>query len=145
MIGIQPEIEFKPQGILASVPQSFLIVGTVFIGVGRFFQKLFGAGLDPGDLGGPVLIAKMARDSAQSGWAAFFFFIAALSVNLAILNLLPLPMLDGGHLLFLVIEWIRGKPLSINTRTTALKIGLFIILLLMAYVTINDLFLIFGG
>jgi regulator of sigma E protease len=91
------------------------------------------------ELGGPIRIAKMAGDTAQRGLKHFLSFLALLSVNLAILNLLPIPVLDGGHLTFLTLEVLLGRPLSIRQREIAQQVGLAIILCIMVLVTFNDL------
>ncbi|MEE2657442.1 MAG: RIP metalloprotease RseP [Candidatus Latescibacterota bacterium] len=91
------------------------------------------------ELGGPIRIAKMANDTAERGVDDFIGFLALLSVNLAILNLLPIPVLDGGHLFFLALEAILPHPLSLRQREVAQQLGLWIILGIMALVCFNDL------
>ena len=86
------------------------------------------------------MIAKMAGDQAKAGIGNLIFFIALISVNLAIINLVPIPILDGGHLLFFLIELIKGKPVNLKVREVAQQIGLFIILLLVVLVFYNDIF-----
>ncbi|MBI4768080.1 MAG: RIP metalloprotease RseP [Deltaproteobacteria bacterium] len=90
-------------------------------------------------LGGPIFIAQLAGQQAQEGWANLLLFTALLSVNLGILNLLPIPILDGGHLVFFAIEWISGKPLSLKKREIAQQVGMFILILLMVFVFYNDI------
>jgi regulator of sigma E protease len=89
-------------------------------------------------LGGPIFIAQLAGQQAQEGWINLLFFTALLSINLGILNLLPIPILDGGHLVFFAIEWIIGKPLSLKKREIAQQVGMFILILLMVFVFYND-------
>jgi regulator of sigma E protease len=89
-------------------------------------------------LGGPIFIAQLAGQQAQEGWTNLLFFTALLSINLGILNLLPIPILDGGHLVFFAIEWIIGKPLSLKKREIAQQVGMFILILLMDFVFYND-------
>ena len=91
------------------------------------------------ELGGPIRIAKMADDTASMGLKYFLRFLALLSVNLAILNLLPIPVLDGGHLTFLTLEALLRRPPSVRQREIAQQVGLVIILFIMAVVTFNDL------
>lgn len=145
LIGIQPEVSFEAAGPLAAIPASFGMFGEVLRAMKQFIAKLFGPGLDKGDLGGPVMIGKLAGASARSGWAPFLFFMAALSINLAILNLLPFPALDGGHLAFLAVEAIRRKPLSLKVRMALQQIGIILILALMVYVTVSDISTLFFG
>ena len=90
-------------------------------------------------LGGPILIAQATGQAAESGVANLLFFVAFLSINLAIINLFPVPILDGGHLLFLFIEFLRGKPLGVKKMEVAQQIGLALLILLMVIVTYNDI------
>jgi regulator of sigma E protease len=90
-------------------------------------------------LGGPILIAQLAGDQARQGVSPFAYFLGLLSVNLGILNLLPIPILDGGHILFFSIEALRHKPLSPQARALAQQVGLAIILMLTALVFYNDI------
>ncbi len=91
------------------------------------------------NLGGPIMIAKLAGESAKSGFATLFGFMAIISVNLAFVNILPIPALDGGHLIVILIEGIIRKPLSINTKIRIQQVGLAIILLLTVLVFYNDI------
>jgi regulator of sigma E protease len=94
-------------------------------------------------LGGPILIIQMAGKQAQAGIPNFLFFMAIISINLGIVNLLPIPILDGGHLFFFLLEAIMGKPLSIKKREAAQQVGMVIIILLIVFVFYNDLSRIF--
>ena len=96
-------------------------------------------------LGGPILIAQMAGDQAKEGISPFAYFLGLLSVNLGILNLLPIPILDGGHLLFFSIEALRRKPLSPEARVMAQQVGLAVILMLTALVFYNDIARLIAG
>lgn len=96
-------------------------------------------------LGGPILIAQIAGDQARQGISPFAYFIGLLSVNLGILNLLPIPILDGGHLLFFSIEALRRKPLSPQVRMMAQHVGLAVILMLTALVFYNDIARLIAG
>ena len=91
------------------------------------------------ELGGPILIAKMADDTAERGLEHFIYFLSLLSVNLAILNLMPIPALDGGHLVFLTLEMVMRRPLSLRKREFCQQVGLVLIIGLMILVTFNDL------
>ena len=89
--------------------------------------------------GGPIVIAKMAGESARSGAENLFVFMAFLSLNLGFLNLLPIPVLDGGHLLFILIEAIIRRPVSSKTKLVVQQIGMALLLALMVFVIINDI------
>jgi regulator of sigma E protease len=98
------------------------------------------------EIGGPILIGQMSGEVARFGLAALFEFMALLSVNLAILNLLPIPVLDGGHLVFLLIEGARGgKALSLNARMRLTQVGLVILAGIVIFVFTNDILRLFGG
>jgi regulator of sigma E protease len=90
-------------------------------------------------LGGPVMIAQMIGDQARSGLVSLIAFMAFLSVNFGLLNLLPIPVLDGGHLVFLGAEVLRGRPLPLKVRLVATQVGMAFLLLLMIFVTFNDI------
>ena len=111
-----------------------------------YFLKEFVTGkISSKAVGGPIFIAQLSGEQARRGAYALFNLIALLSVNLAILNVLPIPILDGGHLVFLAIEKIRGKSLSIKTRTWAQQIGMVAILGLVLLVTYNDILRVIVG
>ena len=101
--------------------------------------KLIKGDISAKTLGGPIMIAQMAGDSAKAGVVSLIFFIALISINLAIINLLPIPILDGGHLLFFLIEAVKGSPVSIKIREVSQQVGLFILILLMILVFYNDI------
>ena len=91
------------------------------------------------DLGGPLKIAQVSGEQITRGPETFIFFIALISINLGFINLLPVPMLDGGHLLFYAIEAVRRKPVSQAAQEWAFRSGLLMLLTLMVFVTFNDL------
>ncbi|MFW6333960.1 MAG: site-2 protease family protein, partial [Desulfosalsimonas sp.] len=90
-------------------------------------------------LGGPIMIAEMAGEQVQHGAVSLLSFIALVSVNLGILNLLPVPVLDGGHLVFFAIEAAKGSPVSLRSREIAQQIGIFLLMMLMVLVFYNDI------
>lgn len=90
-------------------------------------------------IGGPIIIAKLASESAKMGWASLLAFTAFISLNLAFFNLLPMPVLDGGHLVLLGIEGIRRKPISVKTKLAVQKVGMAFLLALMVFVIYNDI------
>jgi regulator of sigma E protease len=124
------------QALKESLKQTYTIVELMVIIIG----KLITGDISADTIGGPIMIAKMAGDQAKAGVSNLIFFIALISVNLAIINLVPIPILDGGHLLFFLIELIKGRPVNLKIREVAQQIGLFIILLLVILVFYNDIF-----
>jgi regulator of sigma E protease len=96
------------------------------------------------NIGGPIMIGEMSGRFARAGVEALLGFMAILSVNLAVLNLLPIPVLDGGHLVFLGAEAVRGRPVSIEARMRATQVGMVFIILLMTWAIGNDVLRVFG-
>jgi regulator of sigma E protease len=90
-------------------------------------------------LSGPVTIADFAGQSAQLGWMSYLTFLALISISLGVLNLLPVPLLDGGHLMYYVIEIIKGKPVSERAMELGQRVGLALLLVMMAFAFYNDL------
>lgn len=101
-------------------------------------KMLFGE-LSVKNLSGPITIAKVAGASAQSGVGDFLNFLAYLSISLGVLNLLPIPILDGGHLLFYLVEWVRGRPLSERVQAIGVQIGVSLVVGLMLLALFNDI------
>ena len=91
------------------------------------------------EMGGPLKVAQYSGQQASLGWLAFLWFMTIISINLGFINLLPIPLLDGGHLLFYTIEGIRRKPLKPEAQEWAFRTGLAALLALMIFVTLNDL------
>jgi regulator of sigma E protease len=90
-------------------------------------------------MGGIISIGKISYNEAAAGWVSLFFFLCLLSINLAFINVLPIPVLDGGHLFFLIVEKIKGSPVSDRVLGYSQLIGVVLILSLMVFVTYNDL------
>ena len=107
---------------------TFLVIGKLFQGV-----------VSIKTLGGPILIGQMTGEIAQKNLGYLVPFMAIISINLGILNLFPIPILDGGLIVFLLIELLSGKPLSLKNRQLAQKVGVALLVLLMIIVTYNDL------
>jgi len=102
-------------------------------------EKLLFGDVSVKHLSGPISIAQGAGNSADLGLIAFLSFLALISVNLGVVNLLPLPILDGGHLMYLVVELLTGRPVSEKAQETGFKIGAFVLLMLMGIALLNDI------
>lgn len=111
------------------------LTGTIFVSL----WEIISGSRSADELGGPIKIAQMSGQTAELGMAQFLAFMAMLSISLGILNLLPIPVLDGGHLLFYAVEWVRGKPLGDRAQEFGFRVGLALVLMLMVFVTWNDL------
>jgi regulator of sigma E protease len=132
----------------ATVIKSDSILSAPFKGVQAVYEwcvltldvivRLFTGSVSAKQLGGPILIVDAAAKAAAVGAFTYFNFIAIISINLAILNLLPVPVLDGGHVLFFAIEAIRGKPVSEKIMLVANKVGMTLLLMLIFFVLYND-------
>jgi regulator of sigma E protease len=106
--------------------------------------KLVAREIPADTLGGPIMIAQVAGKQAEMGFSPFIHFMAVLSVNLFLLNLLPIPVLDGGHLAFLFLEAVRGKPLDVKHREMAQAVGMMLILTMMVFVFYHDIVRLFS-
>ncbi len=141
MIGVAPggEVFTRQVGVggavWESVRQTWRMTELTVVSI----YKLIVGTLSRKTLGGPIMIAQMAGQQARQGVESFLFFIALLSVNLAVLNFLPIPVLDGGHLMFFAIEAVIRRPLNTRMREIAQQIGIFLLVLLMIYVFYNDI------
>jgi regulator of sigma E protease len=102
-------------------------------------SKLITGEVSLNNVAGPIGIGKIAADSYAESWFQFFWVMAVISVNLAILNLLPIPILDGGQIVFALAEGIKGAPLSLRVREVAQQVGLSLLILLMGFAFWNDL------
>lgn len=109
-----------------------------------FLRDLVTGRQSPRNLGGPILIGQLSGKVARAGLQTFLSFMALFSVNLAVLNLLPIPVLDGGHLMFLLIEAVRGRALSIQQRARLTQVGFVLVLALMVWAFANDVLRLFG-
>ena len=122
------------EALLASVKRTGDLVAFTFKSIGRMLQGL----ISPNNLSGPITIAKVAASTAEAGWVAWFGFLALLSVSLGALNLLPIPVLDGGHLVFYGFEAILGKPVPDRVQMAGYQVGLVLVLSIMVFALYND-------
>ncbi|WP_267393125.1 MULTISPECIES: RIP metalloprotease RseP [unclassified Sphingomonas] len=128
-----------PVGALAAIPAGVKMTGDIIGGTLQTLGQIISGRRSMDELGGPIRIAKVSGEQLALGWSAFVWLIAMLSINLGFINLLPVPMLDGGHLFFYAIEAIRRRPLEPSIQEWAFRGGLAAVLALMLIVTFNDL------
>ncbi|MDT0507569.1 RIP metalloprotease RseP [Novosphingobium sp. MMS21-SN21R] len=147
-LGIGPKsFEVVPVGPLEAVAegvtQTGSIIGMMVNGIGQIISGK----REVKELGGPIKIAKYSGEQLVSGWQAFIGFVALISINLGFINLLPIPVLDGGHLAFYAAEAIRRKPVGQRGQEWAFRTGIAFVMALMLFVTVNDLasLKLFGG
>jgi regulator of sigma E protease len=130
------EVSYGP---LAAVAEGASRTWTMSVLTLESLKKMLFGELSVKNLSGPITIAKVAGASAQSGMGDFLNFLAYLSISLGVLNLLPIPVLDGGHLLFYLIEWARGRPLSEKVQGWGVQIGISLVVGVMLLALVNDL------
>jgi len=146
-VGVAPVIPQMPEGLV--VHQDYGVVGAIVPALKRTWQtslftlssikKMILGQLSYKQLSGPISIAKVATQSAQSGIYSYLSLLALLSVSLGVLNLLPIPVLDGGHILFYLIEWVKGSPVPEKIQVLALQLGVSVVLAIMILAFVNDI------
>jgi regulator of sigma E protease len=109
-----------------------------------FLRDLVTGGVSPRSMGSIITIGQVSGQAASAGMDVFLRFMALFSVNLAVLNLLPIPILDGGHLVFLAIEAVRGRALSVEQRIRWSNVGFLIVMGIMVWALGNDILRVFG-
>jgi regulator of sigma E protease len=143
-IGMSNETFLQRKGpfgaVLAGIGETWWFTKLTYLSIVKIIQRV----VSPKELGGPIFIAKMSGDVARQGFVPFLFFMAILSVNLGVLNLLPIPVLDGGHLMFFAIELVTKREVNVKWREAAQTAGFFLLILLMFWVTYNDIVKIWG-
>jgi len=119
--------------------------GAWILEIFTFLKRLVTGRESARDLGGPIVIGQLSGAAARQGLSAFLNFMAIISVNLAVLNLLPIPVLDGGHLVFLFAEALRGgRPVGVESRLRLTQVGMILLLGLMVLVFANDIMRLAG-
>jgi len=147
LVGIKPsgssfiKKESVSRSFINGIARTWDISVLTIVGIIKLIQRIIPAET----IGGPIMIFQMAGEQASLGAANFFVFMAVISINLGVLNLLPIPVLDGGHLAFLTLEAIRRKPFSEKSMMIAQRIGLAFIITLMAFALYNDVMRLVTG
>ena len=131
------------KGIVGSIQYALLETKNIVLSMGTTLKYLFTGNLGVNDLSGPVGIYEVVDEQAQYGIDSLLYLLAYLSINVGIVNLIPFPAFDGGHILFLLIEKIRRKPVSSNVEATITGVGFVCLILLMIYVTCHDVINLF--
>ncbi len=146
LLGVAPlhEMETRRFGLISAIGEGFdktreLIELTIV-----FIQKLFTGNVSAKNIGGPITVVQVAGQAAQTDIAAILTVLAFISIQLGILNLLPIPILDGGHILFYLVEIITRRPVSMRAREVAQQVGLALLLMLMVLAFYNDIVRLWG-
>lgn len=145
MIGISPAMTHRPAKFFESIGSG--VENTWYwLKITVISLKMLVTGEESlKNIGGPIFIAKLAGESAKSGFSSILGLMAIISVNLALINILPVPAFDGGHILIILIEAIKRRPLSVNAKIRIQQVGLVLIVLLTVLVLFNDIARIFRG
>jgi regulator of sigma E protease len=122
----------------AAVIEGFKETGNIITGTGRYIGNIFAGRMRADQIGGPIRIAETTGQMATLGFVAVLNFAAVISVSLGLMNLLPVPVLDGGHLLLYALEALRGRPLNARVQEIVFRLGFALILTLMVFATWND-------
>jgi regulator of sigma E protease len=135
--GIEPGREAMPldRALAGGVRETWKIISGTLV----YISDMIFNGADTSQLGGPIRIAEVSGDAAAQGFSSLIYLIAVLSTSIGLINLFPIPILDGGHLMFYLVEFIRGRPVGETSMKVGTVIGLSLVLLLMVFATYNDL------
>ena len=131
-------------GLLASVGEAVQQTWTTTKFTGTMLAKMATGGVSIRNISGPISIAQYAGDSASAGFDRFLHFLALISISLGVLNLLPIPILDGGQIVYQAIEGLKGSPLSEKFQVIGQQVGIFALLMLMSFAFYNDIARLFG-
>ncbi|MBW1860623.1 MAG: RIP metalloprotease RseP, partial [Deltaproteobacteria bacterium] len=123
------------QSATESLTHTWEIAALTTVAIG----KIITGSISAKALGGPIFIAQLTGEQAKAGLVSLLFFVAVLSINLGIINLLPIPILDGGHLFFCFIEAVSRRPVNLKVREVAQQVGFFVLVILMLFVIYNDI------
>jgi regulator of sigma E protease len=132
-------MEWRKAGPLEVVGASFRQTGDIVQSMVVYLKQIVTGTRPAREMGGPLKIAELSGEQVSAGWLNFVLFVALISINLGFINLLPVPLLDGGYLLLYAIEAARRRPVSARVQETALRFGLAALVTLMLFVTANDL------
>ena len=143
-IGIIQNYSYRPIGMAEAIKTGSIATVNGFGMIVMSITMLVSGDASIKDIGGPIMIAQLAGEVAKAGWIALLTFMALISCNLAFINILPIPGLDGGHILIIVIEGIIRRKLTVKTRMVIQQIGMAFLLLLIVTVIVNDISRLFG-
>lgn len=145
VIGIAPEVEFRPAGVTEAVTGAFSFCWNTTRNLAGFIGDLVQGKGSLTQLSGPVGVAQLSGESARQGPSQFLFFIAFVSVSIGFLNILPFPVLDGGHILVVLIEAVIRRTIPMKAKLAIQQAGMIALLLLLVVVSYHDILKLFGG
>jgi len=144
LIGIGPKVNIRPAGFGEAWISGCTATWRWFVLTYKSLGMIITGKAGLRDIGGPIFIAQLAGQSAQSGFSALLGLLAIISVNLAFINVLPIPALDGGHIAIVLVETVRRKPLSLRARLAVQQFGVMVLLALIAVIFYNDIMRLFN-
>lgn len=145
VIGIAPKVEYRPASFSEAATGGFLFCYRTTANLGGFIGDLVTGSGSLSQLSGPVGVAQLSGESARQGVGEFLFFIAFVSVSIGFLNILPFPVLDGGHIVVVLIEALIRRPISTRVKLAIQQTGMALLLLLIIVVSYHDIIKLFGG
>ena len=134
----QNSVYFTKYSILDSIQNAYKIYSKVFYLIAEGLLRLITGNVSKDDFGGPLKIAQLSGDSLKQGLNSWLFFMAMLSINLAVINLFPIPALDGGHLLIYLVQFIIRRPINLKIQNFLMQIGFFFLMALMILIILKD-------
>lgn len=143
MIGVTMGSDKVEHGILSSINYMFRKTGSLFKQMFITIKGLFTGGISVSQMSGPVGIYSIVGSQRQAGFENILYLVALLSINVGVINLLPLPAFDGGRILFLAIEKLKGSPVNAKTENIIHSVGFILLMALMIYITFNDILRLF--
>lgn len=143
-VQVQRDLEREELGVGGALAHGLELTGAASTQIVRTVRGMVTGRVSTREVGGPILIGELAGQAARGGWETFVAFMALISVNLAVLNLLPIPVLDGGQFLFLLAEGIRRRPLSLQLRERLTTVGVALLAMLFILVFWNDISRVVG-
>jgi len=138
-IGMSGEMTQEKYGFLGAFNRAFEETGKLIFLIAVSIKKMIWGSIPADSIGGPILIFQIYGEQAEQGFNELIRLTALLSINLGLLNLLPIPVLDGGHIFFFLLEILKGKPVSERNRERAQQVGLFMLISLMVFAFYNDI------
>ena len=142
---MRPKYEYLPVNLIESINMGAEATIRGFSMAILTIKMLTSGQASMKELGGPIMIAQLAGQTAKAGWIPFLTLMALISCNIAFINILPIPGLDGGHIFMTLIEGIIRRPLTIKMRLAIQQVGMLFILMLMITVIVNDIGRLFGN
>jgi regulator of sigma E protease len=139
LIGVAKDMSTKELNIIESFQYGYRRTAWSMVLMSSSLKMIFQGNVSKDEVGSVIMIGQMAGEAAQAGLSQFLLLMALISVNLAFINMLPIPGLDGGHIAVILIEVLMGRKLSVKTRMRIQSVGMFILLSLMAFLLINDI------